>query len=173
MMTAITDDAARLMELYPRIFHACHTRHVRDESSGRTLSARQASILDHLDDVEPTSLTALAEHMGVTPSTMSLAIDRLERGGYVRRVRDRIDGRRVLLRLSRKGVRIRDKSSVLDASLVRAMLDRLSPAARSEAIAGLAALAAAAQAQMRERSRQGGWARRGKPAVASSPHEPS
>ena len=118
--------AERLMELYPKIFFACHRRHVRDRRSGAVLSAHQASILDHLDDVEPIALTALARHMGVTPSTMSLAIDRLEVGGYVRRSRDRDDGRRVQLRLTAAGVRVKEDQSVLDSGDVRSLLSRLS-----------------------------------------------
>ena len=70
-------EVRRLLEAYPRIFFACHTRHVRDPETGGELSAHQASILDHLDEVDAMSMTSLAGHMGVTVATMSLAIDRL------------------------------------------------------------------------------------------------
>ena len=148
------------MELYPKIFFACHRRHVRDERTRQVLSAHQASIIDHLDDVEPIGLTALAQHMGVTPSTMSLSIDRLERGGYVRRGRDRGDGRKVNLLLTAAGVRIKEKQSVLDAQAVTSLLSRLSAANRAAAIEGLALLAEAAVEEMRHRvSRQARQAR--------------
>ena len=62
------------IDLYARIYFACHTRHVHDPDSGTKVSARQASILSHLDSVEPTAVSALAAHMGVTVSTMSIAI---------------------------------------------------------------------------------------------------
>ena len=74
-----------VLRCYPQIYFACHRRHVRDEKTHSVLSAHQAGILDHLDDVEGTSLLELARHMGVTASTMSLTVDRLERGGYARR----------------------------------------------------------------------------------------
>ena len=74
-----------VLRCYPQIYFACHRRHVRDEATQAVLSAHQASVLDHLDDVEGTSLATLARHMGVTASTMSLTVDRLERGGYVTR----------------------------------------------------------------------------------------
>src|ERR1044071_873974 len=77
-----------VLEDYPKIFFACHRRHVRDDKARRTLSRHQASILDHLDEVEPLSLNALAAHMGVTASTMSLNVDRLVRDGYVLRQRN-------------------------------------------------------------------------------------
>ncbi|HWO89093.1 MAG TPA: MarR family winged helix-turn-helix transcriptional regulator [Gemmatimonadales bacterium] len=136
-----------LIEYYPRIYFACHVRHVRDRT-GRKLSAHQASILDHLDTVAGTGLSELALHMGVTPSTMSLAIDRLEREGYVRRSRDRRDGRRVELRLTPKGAQIKERDKVLDPELVRTMLSTLTAEGRARAIGGLELLARAASTAM-------------------------
>ena len=138
------DAVAQLMSFYPRIFFACHTRHVRDSRSGKVLSAHQASILDHLDEIEPTGLNDLAGHMGVTASTMCITVDRLVRGGYVKRGPDPRDGRRVALRITRSGTRLRDKKTVLDRDLVRALLLKLSPSARREALRGLEMLADAA-----------------------------
>lgn len=150
-------DVTALLEAYPRIYFACHRRHVRDPGSGRVLSANQASILDHLDRVDPTSLSALAGHMGVTPSTMSLAVDRLVRQRYVVRTRDPRDGRRVHLRLTDAGARIRMSSSVLDPDRVETLLRQLSPADRAAGIRGIEILARAADAAMqqsRERRRR-------------------
>lgn len=140
----------QVMALYPKIFFACHTRHVRDPKSRRVLSSHQASILDHLDEREPLPLMDLARHVGVTPSTMSISIERLVRQGYVLRSRDRRDGRRVSLTLSAAGARIRDSKSVLDPTRVRQMLARLGPGPREEAVRGLALLAQAAQKFMEE-----------------------
>jgi DNA-binding MarR family transcriptional regulator len=134
-----------VMTLYPRIYFACHTRHVRDPQSQRLLSRHQASILDHLDELEPTTVMALAGHMGVTPATMSLAIDRLERKGYVVRLKDAKDRRRVHVRLTTAGVRVREASSVLDPSRVEALVGRLSDEERARAVEGLALLAHAGQ----------------------------
>lgn len=145
-------DVRALLDAYPRIYFACHRRHVRDPERDRVLSAHQASILDHLDAVEPTSLNDLAAHMGVTPSTMSIAIDRLQRHGYVVRERDDRDRRRLQLRLTEDGVRIRGANSVLDPELVAKMLDELDAPARRTALAGLTALAAAADASRRTAS---------------------
>lgn len=149
------DAAKQVMALYPRIYFACHTRHVRDPQTHRLLSRHQASILDHLDEVEPTTLNDLARHMGVTAGTMSLAIDRLERKGYVVRLRDTADRRRVHLRLTTGGVRLRQASSVLDAARVEALVARLDGGDRDAAIHGLALLARAAQQQMEAQSDAG------------------
>ena len=137
--------------LYSQIYFACHTRHVHDPESGTRVSARQASILSHLDSVEPTPLSQLASHMGVTVSTMSIAVDRLVRQGYVVRDRAESDGRVRHVRLTAAGERLRAAQKVLDARLVRAMLSRLSPADRRDALRGLELLGAAAREQTKER----------------------
>ena len=139
----------QLLAAYPRIYFACHTRHVRDPASGDALSAHQASILDHLDEVDPLSMTDLAGHMGVTVATMSLAIDRLEQRRYVRRDRDPGDGRRVLLRITADGVRLREAKSVLDPVRVEQVLGHLSAADREAALKGLDLLARASEKHMK------------------------
>lgn len=134
-----------VLRCYPQIYFACHRRHVRDEKTQTQLSAHQAGILDHLDDVEPTSVLDLARHMGVTASTMSLTIDRLERGGYLRRERSKQDARRVDLRLTSAGVRIKRQQKVLEPELIAAVLSKLDDKRRKKALRGLELLAEAAR----------------------------
>jgi DNA-binding MarR family transcriptional regulator len=148
--------AAALMRLYPRIYFACHTRHIRDPATDRTLSSHQVSVLDHLDTVEPTLVKDLAAHMGVTPSTMSLTLDRLEAGGYVRRRRDSKDSRKVGVLLTVAGERVRQASSVLDESLVESLFRQLSPADRERGVEALRLLADAAGRMSRD-VRSGAW----------------
>jgi MarR family transcriptional regulator, organic hydroperoxide resistance regulator len=135
---------ADFLRSYPQIYLACHRRHVRDKKTRKALSLNQASILDHLDDVEPTPLHTLAKHMGVTASTMSLNVDRLERAGFLYRQRDRGDARRIELRLTETGARIKEQQNVLDPDLVAALLKRLGGPARALALCGLELLADAA-----------------------------
>ena len=146
----MSDPVQQVLALYPRIYFACHTRHVADPRRNRLLSSHQASVLDHLDETEPTGLLTLAAHMGVTASTMSLTVDRLARGGYVVRSRDPKDGRRVNLRLTQAGVRIKSERSVLDPERVRFVLDQLTPEERKRAIQGLALLAQASTEAMQK-----------------------
>ena len=142
-------DVETVLECYPQIYFACHRRHVRDPQTQAVLSAHQASILDHLDDVEGTSLLDLAKHMGVTASTMSLTIDRLERGGYCTRERSKEDKRRVDLRLTPSGVRIKRQQKVLEPELVAAVLERLDETRRRQALRGLELLAEASVEMIR------------------------
>lgn len=144
-MSAIGAAMSAIMTLYPRVYFACHTRHVRDPQSQRLLSRHQASVLDHLDEIDPVTVSELASHMAVTPATMSLGLDRLERRGYVVRVRDQKDRRRVHVRLTSAGVRVREAGSVLDPARVEALVARLTSEERTRAIEGLALLARAAE----------------------------
>ena len=139
------------IDLYSQIYFACHTRHVHDPDSGTRVSARQASILSHLDSVEPTPVSELATHLGVTVSTMSISLDRLERQGYIVRARAESDARVRHVRLTAAGERLRTAQKVLEPRLVQAMLSRLSPADRRDALRGLELLGGAAREQTKSR----------------------
>ncbi|HEY5316631.1 MAG TPA: MarR family transcriptional regulator, partial [Solirubrobacteraceae bacterium] len=58
--------------------------------------------LDVLQREGPIAAGQLAEATGLTTGAMTAAIDRLERAGYARRVRDAGDRRRVLVELTSK-----------------------------------------------------------------------
>src|SRR5437763_854710 len=96
------------------------------------------------------SLNDLAGHMGVTPSTMSITIDRLQRGGYVIRERAADDRRRLQLRLTEAGERMKEAGSVLDPARVALLLDQLSAGDRRDALRGLQLLAVAAERTMKK-----------------------
>lgn len=133
-----------LVTAYPKIFFACHQRHVRDPDAERELSRNQVDILQHLDPVDPVSVGQLAEHMGVSISTMSLNTKRLERDGYLFRSKDAADGRVVHLRLTDSGERVRDAQEVLDRGRVGELLSRLPEEERERGLRGLEILAEAA-----------------------------
>ena len=146
----------KVVDLVPRILYACRRLDARALSTGRSLSPQQALILDQLDAEVPTSLQALAAQMSVTAPTMSVAIGRLVREGYVRRNRDSIDGRRLDLTLSPAGVRVRKATSSLDPRRVATLLRQLSAADRTSALRGLTALGDAARSEARPAGSRGG-----------------
>lgn len=148
------DDTAQVLRDYPRIYFACHRRHTRDPATGDLVSLRHVQLLDHLDEVQSLTLGDLAEHLGVTPSTTSIAIDRLAKRGYVSRTPDVVDRRRVHLRLTPAGARVCAAHSVLDPDLVDAMIGTLSEEDRARALDGLALLARAAVASSGARRRE-------------------
>ncbi len=144
-------DVKTLLSAYPRIHFACRTRHMRDPVGGKVLSAHQMSILSPLDSVDPTMVGELADHLGVTASTMSLNLTRLEKAGYVTRERDPADRRVMNVRLTESGERMRSAQTMLDPERVDRMLLELAPAARRDALRGLVLLSEAANSVIRRR----------------------
>ncbi len=131
---------------YPQIYLACHVDHIRASTTKWRLSSRDASILSHLSARNGTSPRVLGAHLGVVPSTLSAAIARLAKYGYIRSVADSGDRRRRELWLTDLGAQAMRSTSVLDAARVRRMLKKLTPGERKAAIHGLSLLARAATA---------------------------
>jgi DNA-binding MarR family transcriptional regulator len=156
----LAHDVNRLMNFYPKIFLACQTRHVTEEKSGVKLTARQLSIIDYLYRHSSTTLQKLAIHLGVTPSTMSLAIDRLVMLGFVSRQKDKKDGRKTNLTLTPNGEAIQQSKTFLDRNLVEELLSGMNEDVREKALVGLEALAYAADSVMRLRSIERPWNRK-------------
>lgn len=133
-----------------RIRSVFRARRIRDPlDGGGQVSARRAEILAHLDEEDPTMVGELAEHLGVTASTMSLTLKRMEAEGWVRRDRDPADRRVTNVRLTPAGARVRDARAELDPERVARALAILSPAHRREVVRGLGRLADAADALVR------------------------
>jgi DNA-binding MarR family transcriptional regulator len=68
---------------FPQVYLACHTRHQRKRSTEHRLSQRDAAILAHLDERVGAVPARLARHLGIGRSTLSEALKRLTRLGYV------------------------------------------------------------------------------------------
>jgi MarR family transcriptional regulator, organic hydroperoxide resistance regulator len=147
----ISANSERLMRAYPMIYLACHRQHLLADESGHRLTAQQSSVLQHLDNQHPQRVSELAAHMDVTEATMSIHLSRLEHAGYIRRERDRQDRRRVLLRLTAKGRRVKGDNSMFDPARVRELLGSLRPRELEAALGGLETLARAAEIVMRRR----------------------
>ena len=139
------DDVFEVQRLYPQIYVACHTDHVRAVSTKWRISSQDASILVHLDRESGLSPRVLAGHLSVSPSTLSATISRLARLGYLSITPDQKDGRKRELRLTTRGAEAISSTSVLDAKRVRALLKILKPEEQKRAVQGLRLLAEAAR----------------------------
>ena len=69
------------------------------------LNSTDLECLDLLYLAGPTTAGRLAAHTGLTTGAMTAVIDRLERAGYVKRVRDVHDRRRVLVEALPSGIK--------------------------------------------------------------------
>jgi DNA-binding MarR family transcriptional regulator len=147
------DSVRRLLDAYPAIFLVCHRRHLRADAAGNAVTERQASVLDHLDPTRPTTLSRLAEHMGVGRSSMSILVARLIRAGYIAQRRDSADARRVSLTLTPAGARIKAENSVLDPQLLRKMFALMPAAELESSLRGIESLAQYARILQRQETR--------------------
>ncbi len=134
-----------LQRLYPQIYLACHVDHVRARSTEWRLSARDSSLLAHLDRKEGTSPRALAAHLDVAPSTLSASITRLTGLGYLRSHASKVDKRQRQLRLTDLGAEAMAATSVLDGERVEALVANLTDEEVEIATHGLRLLARAAR----------------------------
>jgi DNA-binding MarR family transcriptional regulator len=141
-------DIEVMQRCYPQIYLACHLRHVRAASTHFRLSARDSSLLAHLSETIPMMPSDLAAHLGVSASTLSAAIAKLEKLGYLARQEVQQDRRSVGLTLTRQGAVAMAKTSVLDPDRVAGVLQKLSQSSRKKALAGLELLAEASRQSM-------------------------
>jgi DNA-binding MarR family transcriptional regulator len=144
-------DIETVLSAYQRIQYACRPTRVRDPEGDGVLSTHQAGILSLLNATDPTMVGELADYLGVTASTMSLNLKRLEAGGFITRSRDPADRRVMNVRLTEKGVRMSEARTVLDPECVDRMLQAVHPERRRKAVRGIALLAEAADALVASR----------------------
>ena len=137
-------DVRLVQTCYPQIYLACHRSHASRSANGG-VTARDSSLLAHLDERQPTTPTELARHLGVGKPTLSAAVKRLTRLGYIRVEPNARDRRVTHLRLAPAGVEMMRNSSVLEPDRVRQLLRMLSTTERRAALEGLALLARAAR----------------------------
>jgi DNA-binding MarR family transcriptional regulator len=138
-------EIALIASALPRIQRACRTRVPLPGGRGE-LTLKQARTLQQLDTVDPAMVTELAEYLGVTASTMSLNLKRMEEAGLVRRARDPADRRVMNVLLTEEGVVARDRSAAVDVQRVAAVIDRLRPEERRAVAEAFARFADAAEA---------------------------
>jgi DNA-binding MarR family transcriptional regulator len=142
------DHVLLLQRLYPRIYIACHTDHVKAASSAVRLSARDSAILAHFRDSGVLQPSELARHLGIARSTMSQALKKLVSLGYVAVQKNPSDRRELSLCLTEPGRSAMQAASVLDYGKVKRLLQNLSPAQRQTSLDGLGLLAKAAGKMM-------------------------
>lgn len=120
----LCDERQALIEAVAAEMRNCHRA---AEALDETVAARfgvNRTDLRHLELLcdGPLSAGQLSERSGLSPAAMTSLVDRLERKGYVRRVRDAADRRRVFVELTDEA---RRASGDLNGPIVTAARDLL------------------------------------------------
>jgi DNA-binding MarR family transcriptional regulator len=97
----------------------------RARAAGADLTPQQAEALQLLAERSVISTSALAQMLGIDPSTASRNLAGLERRGYIVRRRGAEDGRQTDVRLTARGKRTAEAVSTGWAQVVALLLERL------------------------------------------------
>ncbi|WP_380163863.1 MarR family winged helix-turn-helix transcriptional regulator [Jannaschia sp. R86511] len=97
------------------------------EVGGHGLEGSGLAVLYHLTSAGPLRTSALAERLGLDPSTTSRHVAGLERSGHLERVPDPDDGRAFLLRATSRGTLAFEETRRLRNELVALVLRDWSP----------------------------------------------
>jgi DNA-binding MarR family transcriptional regulator len=108
------------------------------------LSQHERQVLQHVAAADSTPLTWLAEHLALPKSTTSVLVKALAQRGFVHRVRDPSDERRLAITLTEEGRRRVARDTVLEPAALAAALARLPAQTRAALLDGMERLAEAA-----------------------------
>jgi DNA-binding MarR family transcriptional regulator len=103
-------------------------RELRKETEQLGVTARQATLLWLIKRSPGLSLAELAAEEGISPPALSGYVDRLERAGYLERVRSTEDRRRVGLRLTDEGTKLMRRIRARRTTWLAERLQDLEPA---------------------------------------------
>jgi DNA-binding MarR family transcriptional regulator len=78
--------------------------------------------------------TDVADHLGVAPTTMQSALDRLVKKGLLTKAKSETDGRARLYALTEKGIAIHAAIEAQDRANMAAMLSALNPVEQAEMV---------------------------------------
>src|SRR5690349_8893366 len=92
---------------------------------GDDVSLPQYRVLVLLDDHQPQTMSALADHLGVSRSTATRVCDRLADKRLIDRRVDENDRRSVRVQLTKRGQRLVDQVTSLRRVKIDAILDRM------------------------------------------------
>ncbi len=103
-------------------------RELRKETEQLGVTARQATLLWLVKRSPGLSLAELAAEEGISPPALSGYVDRLERAGFLERVRSTQDRRRVGLRLTDEGTKLMRRIRARRTTWLAERLQGLEPA---------------------------------------------
>jgi DNA-binding MarR family transcriptional regulator len=143
---ARTDDTSPAVEAamaVSRVLHGISGRSAAELPYDLTLPQLRALVV--LDDDATVTVKALAERLGIQPSTTTRLVDRLVAKRLIQRTPGVEDRREILLSLSAAGRRVVDQSMEFRRRAIREILASLTRAERASVLDAFAVFAAAGE----------------------------
>jgi DNA-binding MarR family transcriptional regulator len=143
---ARTDDTSPAVEAamaVSRVLHGISGRSAAELPYDLTLPQLRALVV--LDDDATVTVKALAERLGIQPSTTTRLVDRLVAKRLIQRTPGVEDRREILLSLSAAGRRVVDQSMEFRRRAIREILESLTRAERASVLDAFAVFAAAGE----------------------------
>ena len=91
-------------------------------SSDDTLSRTEMHILEIVQDMEDATVTDIAEQLGVTKATASVAVARLEEKKHLKKVKSECDKRKSILKLTEDGLYCCEKHQKFHDIMVKSVM---------------------------------------------------
>jgi DNA-binding MarR family transcriptional regulator len=130
----IKEQSRAFSSLFGEVFALFHRRIPKRAG----LTPESWAVLEHFRLAGPLTVTEAGRHMNRAQSVMSEIVDRLEKKGLLRRLRDERDRRRVLVWLTPEGQnRLARDAQVLDEDRLARALARMPLAERSRLLASI------------------------------------
>lgn len=98
-------------------------KNLRDH--GVTLSMTEVHILESIDKSESNMMSAIAKRLMVTQGTLTVSTSKLEKKGYVERIKDEKDKRIVRLKLSEKARGVLDEHDRFHEEMIEKLLNEI------------------------------------------------
>jgi DNA-binding MarR family transcriptional regulator len=109
----------------------------RERARAGDVTPQQAETLQLIAERGALSTSALAQMLGIDPSTASRNLAGLERAGYISRKKGADDGRQTDVRLTPRGKRVADSVSGEASQAYASLVDGIPRAERAKMIEGL------------------------------------
>ena len=124
-----------------RDFGRIYTQRIMsNDSSVVDLKQSQVKVIYAFRDQDSFSMKELADNAGVKLPNMTMMIDEMEQAGMVKRTRDKHDRRKVMVGLTAKGRKGRDRFLELRQTFAKEMFVRLQKEDKEELLLSLASV---------------------------------
>ncbi len=109
-----------LVKLFNRILII---EHEALKEAGIPLSMNEVHVLEAIDDLDMSTMSRIAEKLHITVGSATIAIDTLQKKGYVNRKRDKNDRRRVIVELTSDAAEVLDVHDRFHDEMITAVID--------------------------------------------------